>query len=140
MPYIYTKSDQGALQTNMRLDRELVHRHHPQLGLQTKTSLPIYARQRQKNSDTILPRNEKTAAFPIPMCNHKVWSHQAVRNNGINSTTVRRTRERFHSTIMGEVPLPRQRSRQHSAMPDHRTGVTILNPYISNNVTLQATT
>ena len=83
---------------------------------------------------------KKTATFPVPICTNKVWCHQTVCNNRINSTTVRPTGQTLHTITVRKVPLPRQSSQQHSSMPDQSTGVTILNPHRRYNAILQATT
>ena len=112
------KSAQGTLQANMRLDRELIYRHYPQLGLQAKTSSPLHDWLRQESTKTILPLNETAAAFHVPMCTNKIWGHQTIRNNRISSTTARHARKTVHSTIMWKVPLPGQSSWQYFAVPN----------------------
>ncbi len=117
----------------MWLDRTTLHQHNPQLGLQAKTSPPVYAGLCQKSIEAIPPWNETSAAFPVPMCTNKIRGHQTIRNAGINSTTPWCTGERFHSTTMWQVPLPGQSNRQYPVMPNQCTGVTIIQSYQRHN-------
>ena len=99
--------------------------------------MPGYVKKAQKQ---ICHKMKKTAAFPAPMCNNKVRCHHTICKNGINSTTVRRTRETLHPTVMRKVPLPRQGSQQHSIMPNQCTGGTILQSHWRHNMKRHTTT
>ncbi len=113
----------------MWLDWTMLHWHNPWLGLQAKTSPPFYAGLCQESIKAILPWNETSAAFPIPMCTNKILGHQIIRNALINSTTPWCTGEMFHLTTVWQVPLPGQSNRQYPVMPDWRTGGTIIQSY-----------
>ena len=129
-----SKSAQRTIQTNMQLDRKTIHRHYPWLGVQVKTSPPLYAGICQESTKTILPWNETAAAFPVHMCTNKIWGHQTINNNGISSTTTRRTGKTVHSTIMWKVPLPGQSNWQNLIVPNQRTGGTIIQSHWRHNV------
>ncbi len=70
---------------------------------------------------------------PYPCAPIKYGATKTIHNAGINSTTPRRTGETFHITTLWQVPLPGQSNRQYPAMPDQRTGGTIIQSYQRHN-------
>jgi len=100
------KHARGTLQTHLRLDRNMMHWDHIGLGLQQTTCAFINAKLRAESIETIPTHCWQTTAFTLSECTNSIWRQEAIRNTGIDSTSVRQQGQTLPPTSIREILIP----------------------------------
>ena len=126
-------SSRKGLHGDNRMGWQALHWHHTRLGLQATKSASIYARVRNKSTQTIPTRETKSMTrSTISIRTDNIWCQKTICNRIIESTIAECKREKIHPKSLWKILVLWPSSRFNIALPHQRNCISVGEPYDGN--------